>query len=360
MYVHPETIVLSEVDQVLSSSFGVEDLLAYERLCREIDEHMDAHGEKPKPESQSRAKNWFITLNNYNDDDILFLRGLTENKSVKHKCVYVLFGREVCPTTGTKHIHAVLYFTERIRFNQVVKDVFGHNRCHIEVAKDLNRLDKYIKKDGDFEEYGSRLTKQGDRNDLQRFMNDVKDGLLNGKDIREQYPEICAKYPQFVMQYVQDHSPGVIVEPYPLFEWQQNLYEKLKHKPDNREILFLVDLNGNSGKSWFCHYYGMLHTDSQVLLPGKKADMAFILDTFIRVLFIDAPRSKQGEYLQYDFLEEVKNGIVPCPKYASCNKIFASGPPHVVVCMNEFPDMKKLSADRYHIIEVSRDDVATV
>ena len=67
------------------------------------------------------------------------------------------------------------------------------------------------------------------------------------------------------------------------------------------------------------------------------------------VLF-DCPRSKQGEYIQYDFLEEVKNGYVFSGKYEPRIKRFKV--PHVVVAMNEYPDMEKLSADRYNIITI--------
>lgn len=78
--------------------------------------------------------------------------------------------------------------------------------------------------------------------------------------------------------------------------------------------------------------------------------MAYALDLSTTVLFVDAPRSKQGEYIQYDFLEEAKNGYVFSPKYESRMKILPKM--HVCVFMNERPDMHKLSQDRYHIIEI--------
>ena len=67
--------------------------------------------------------------------------------------------------------------------------------------------------------------------------------------------------------------------------------------------------------------------------------MTYFLDTSIRVLFIDAPRSKQ-EHLQYDFLEEVKNGYIFSSKYKSRIKRLQNV--HLVVLMNEAPDMTKL------------------
>ncbi len=122
---------------------------------------------------------------------------------------------------------------------------------------------------------------------------------------------------------------------------------------NDRTITFLVDTVGNSGKTWFSHYYASLHANVQVLLPGKKADMAYALDSTIRVLFVDAPRSKQGEFIQYDFLEDVKNGYVFSPKYESRVKHLSKV--HVVVNMNEMPDPHKLSHDRYNIIHVNNE-----
>ncbi len=75
--------------------------------------------------------------------------------------------------------------------------------------------------------------------------------------------------------------------------------------------------------------------------------MAFALEEDRRVIFFDCARSKQGVFLQYDFLEQVKNGMVFSPKFDSRFKY--SKPPHVVVLMNEHPDMSRLSADRYRI-----------
>lgn len=78
--------------------------------------------------------------------------------------------------------------------------------------------------------------------------------------------------------------------------------------------------------------------------------MAYALDPTIRVLFMDAPRSKQGEFIMYDFLEDLKNGFVFSSKYESRVKRLARV--HIVVNMNEHPDMTKLSADRYHVITI--------
>lgn len=75
--------------------------------------------------------------------------------------------------------------------------------------------------------------------------------------------------------------------------------------------------------------------------------MAYVVREECKTFFLDCPRSKQGEFIQYDFLEELKNGYLFSPKYESKVKTFKT--PHVVVFMNEHPDMEKLSNDRYSI-----------
>lgn len=113
----------------------------------------------------------------------------------------------------------------------------------------------------------------------------------------------------------------------------------------------MVDKKGNQGKSWFAQYYYQTHPGTcQIIVPGKKADMALVINPDCRVFFFDCPRSKQGDFIQYDFLEELKNGYIFSGKYESCMKRLET--PHIVVLMNEEPDTHKLSKDRYKIINL--------
>jgi hypothetical protein len=114
-----------------------------------------------------------------------------------------------------------------------------------------------------------------------------------------------------------------------------------------RTVQFIVDVTGNNGKTWFAHWYASRNANCQNQSPGKHTDMAYILRTDIRVLILDAPRSKQGEFIQYDFLDDIKNGYVFSPKYESAIKTLQKV--HVVVLMNKPPDLTKLSADRFDI-----------
>lgn len=288
----------------------------------------------------SRAKHWCFTLNNYTQENV---DHIIDNAA---EFDYVVFGREI-GDSGTPHLQGFVSFPTRVRRTVCIEKI---GQAHFTVARSVDNSIQYCKKDGDFVEIGNKPSGSGSRNDLEAFKAAVVNGCLDLKKLRADFSEVVAKYPKFVHDFVQDNAPKKMVEVFPLRPWQSALYDSLKLSPDPRTIFFIVDPVGNAGKSWFGHYYTFMHENSQVLLPGKKADMAYALDPLIRVLFVDAPRSKQGEYLQYDFLEDVKNGFVFCSKYES--RVKQMSPCHVVVFMNEEPDMNKLSKDRYVIRRV--------
>lgn len=268
-----------------------------------------------------------------------------QTESPNSEAAFLIFGKEI-GKQGTPHLQGFVSFRSRKRLNQVI-NLLG--QCHCSIAKYISESIEYCKKEKDYFEFGEKPKGRGNRSDLSSFMNAVREGLKDLKEVRNTFPEVYAKYPRFCIEYIKDHEDTPTVQDHPLREWQKNLNEKLKGPIDSREIIFLVDIKGNSGKSWFFRYYTTLHKkNSQIILPCKKQDMAFLLRNDNRVVFFDCPRSKQGEFIQYDFLEEIKNGIVISPKYESMMKTFTC--PHVVVAMNEYPNMEMLSADRYHVI----------
>ena len=63
----------------------------------------------------SRAKNWCFTVNNYTDDNIAHLRSLGDNDVVS----YIIFGKEVAPTTNTPHLQGYIALKKQTRLNQV-------------------------------------------------------------------------------------------------------------------------------------------------------------------------------------------------------------------------------------------------
>lgn len=316
------------------------------------------------PGQGPKAKQWCFTLNNYTPDDVDRLASSNDGSPTNPDVTYIVFGREV-GASGTPHLQGTICLRSR-KYRSQVKQLIGHNP-HLEVVQDLARSIEYCKKDDPNPiELGTppaQATKKGDKRcDIEDFKTTVKEGVYDLRELRELHSKVVAMYPEFVNDYIQDQKPKVTIDAHQLRPWQEKLYHKLTVQPTTteelkrfkREIIFIVDLAGNKGKSWFARYYCNLHDNAQILVPGKKADMTLVVNEDNRVFFMDCPRSKQGDFIQYDFLEELKNGMIFSPKYRSRVKTLQV--PHVVVCMNEFPDMTKLSVDRYSVTVLNADD----
>lgn len=314
-----------------------------------------------------RYRHWAFTYNNYTDDDV---DRISIKLGDKKRVTYAIFGKEVAKT-GTPHLQGYVSFKDPVT-SMFIMDYIGRCYTRKAVYPAWNNY-KYCSKEGDYKEFGElslrsndsdkkrKAGNQGERMDLIKFKKCVKaleTQDVDKKELRDEHSSIAAQYPRFFEDYINDHcNVAPPVEKYPLRKWQAKLYEKLKHAPDKRKITFIVDVDGNSGKSWFAQYYQEFHEkDTFICNPAKKVDMAFLVPIpGPRVVFMDAPRSKQGEFIQYDFLEELKNGFVVSTKYTPVLKRFHS--PHIVVSMNEMPDLTKLSADRYDIMEITKADL---
>jgi len=249
--------------------------------------------------------------------------------------------------SGTPHLQGYLIFKQMKRLSALKKIL---PTAHWEIAKGSSlQASDYCKKDGDYVESGTFPKNSGKRNDLEDFKLAVKEGVLDRKRLREEFSEVMAKYPRFVNEYIRDQIPAPNVPAFPLYEWQAELNHRLLLPPDDRKIIFVVDKQGNKGKTWFAKYYCSLHANAQLMEPSKKADMAYALQDDLRVLFVNVTRQQQ-EHFQYSFFESLKDGHVFSPKYESCTRKFPNV--HVVVLMNQHPNESLLSVDRLDIIEL--------
>lgn len=300
----------------------------------------------------SRVKNWCFTLNNYSDAEYHAIFPPVENGPQRLSTLldYACVGKEIGPT-GTSHLQGFVCLRIRGRLS-TVRSLLP--RAHWEVARTVEAAIDYCKKDGNFQELGSKPTEigRGRRNDLDAFKAAVLAGVRCRKELREDFSHVCAQYPKFVESYLRDQFEPPPVQLHPLRPWQQRMVDISNGEIDPRTIYFVVDEEGNSGKSWLAAYLEAHSTRRvQVMKPGKIVDMAYEFNEETEVFILDCPRAKQGDFIQYDFLESLKDGRVFSPKYESRTKKFV--PPHVFVFMNESPDMEKLSADRYILVDTS-------
>lgn len=73
---------------------------------------------------------------------------------------YLTFGREVAPTTGTRHLQGYVYFQDAKSLKSVRRLLLG---AHVEIARSISPAIVYCQKDGDFAEFGVRPMDDQDR-----------------------------------------------------------------------------------------------------------------------------------------------------------------------------------------------------
>lgn len=296
-----------------------------------------------------QSKRWCFTINNPVPADEERLTTLANGENV----TYLVFGRETA-ATGTPHLQGFVTFAVNCRFRRA-KGYIGET-AHIEVARGTSlQAANYCKKEGNFEEFGDLPGRnQGRRTDIDEF----KDWVLgqatkpSARLVAENFPGLYLKYGR-VMELVDALYPELPLRQGVPRAWQADLAQELAGDADDRTVVFIVDPIGGRGKSWFIQwYYTNDRTNTQILRIGKRDDLAHAVDDSKSVFLIDIPRS-ESEFLQYSILEQLKDRLVFSPKYSSRMKVLTKTP-HVVVFMNENPDLNKLSTDRYDVREISQ------
>lgn len=257
---------------------------------------------------------------------------------------YMCFQREICPKSGRHHWQGYIHYKSPVTL-QLVRREF--DKDHVETAqKGISANRNYCRKsktaiEGTFEEHGA-IPAQGQRTDWEAFKQDVKDGKSE-LELADNHTDLLGRYPggysRILAMFRPRPSFGGILR-----EWQETLCDELMKKPDDRKVLWYVDECGGTGKSWMARWC-LCNMQADLYTGGKVADVAYAC-TEKSIQLFDLSREK-SEFFSYDAIEQLKNGCIFSPKYESGLKVFAV--PHVVVFANWWPDMKKLSADRWEI-----------
>ncbi|ASH99186.1 replication-associated protein [Giant panda circovirus 2] len=297
------------------------------------------------------CRSWCFTLN-YNadtyDGHLSTLQALAATLAVD----YLLYGRESAPTTGQRHLQGYIVFSSRRGLNAVRALLPG---AHFERAKGSHKQNyDYCTKDGDFEESGELPADKGGKRpclwESYREWCKSLDHIPSDLEIVESFPALYGRYRSACRSIADLYCPRPTIRVGELRDWQSELEQRLEDEPDDRTVEFFVDVAGGVGKSWFCGYLFSKLKDVQVLGPGKRDDLAHVIDVGSRIFLFNVPR-KSMEFLNYGFLESLKDRMVFSPKYESQMKILKHKC-HVIVMCNEMPDMEKMSADRYVIHEL--------
>lgn len=136
-------------------------------------------------------------------------------------------------------------------------------------------------------------------------------------------------------------------EPY---GWQKEVLEILERPIDNRKVFWFWSEKGNIGKSALVRFLVIKH--KAFLVGNKAADMKSALATVAKekkiemptLIMMDVPRTC-SDYVSYQGIEEIKNGIFFSPKFES--GMVCMNSPHFIVFANVEPKYEQLSADRW-------------
>lgn len=243
------------------------------------------------------AKNWCFTYNNY-DDAPMFSELL---KGVARRFIF----QEETGEEGTPHLQGFVEFEWKCRPKEKVKIP----KIHWEIARDVGMSINYCSK------------------------TDTRTGKI------------------FNFRIPVPREINIITN---LFDWQLDIVEICENVPNDRTINWYWEEKGGIGKTVFCKY--MVWHYHALVLSGKSADMKYGIIKYVEkngqypaVIIFDIPRSCL-DYLSYQGIEEVKNGLFFSSKYES--DMVIGNCPHIICFANEAPKYGKLSEDRWVVTEL--------
>lgn len=145
------------------------------------------------------------------------------------------------------------------------------------------------------------------------------------------------------------------------YPWQADLYKIffeddilfVKSPESTRQIIWVYDSGGNSGKSLFTKWLCFRNSDVTKIAFGSAQQLrSAIVSVGPRLMYIiDIPRTLgEDDSLKniYSVIEDIKNGYVVSSFYGTHKEIMMTSP-HVLIFSNSLPDTKYLSRDRWII-----------
>ena len=146
-----------------------------------------------------------------------------------------------------------------------------------------------------------------------------------------------------------------------LRKWQEDAM-KFFNSPTQRQVIWITDQSGGKGKTFFQKYVVGYFGRSRVVtldLRVKHANACNILKKLplatIDIFLFNDVRSQYGEDLNvYKLLEDIKDGQATTSKYDNDNIQFKT-PNTVMIFSNEYPNLNRLTNDRWLVLHPNND-----
>ena len=206
----------------------------------------------------SKYRRWAFTINNYNvEEPWRTVETLSEQKTIK----FLVVGRELAPSTGTRHLQGYVEYFSCRSFQGVTRHLYSifEGNAHIKVAHSstTENYEYCTKEDSD------PFVFKGQKKDNATTVEKATIGEM-AEMAAKQGTEACKT--AFGMDYYvskqavdkaanavrSDLALTVLKEQFEnatLKPWQ-DMVMKLIELQGDREILFVVDEQGNQGKTW--------------------------------------------------------------------------------------------------------------
>jgi hypothetical protein len=144
-------------------------------------------------------------------------------------------------------------------------------------------------------------------------------------------------------------------------DWQKEIIEEIKSRPDPRRVVWIYDPSGNAGKSFLTKHLGQ-YRGAFVSTKANTYHVATALDEFISkngqdsvlVVIFNFTRQQENHKI-YQALEELKDGMMTAEKYKGKTMFFPN--PHLICMANYIPDITSMSPDRWDIRALQYDTV---
>lgn len=298
---------------------------------------------KPTMSQMNQRINWLFTLNNYNHHDINRVDGMFPMFAK-----YVIYGKDIAGS-GTPHLQGYVQLTYKQRLSIMKSRLPKAHWTPADGTAEQNVT--YCSKDGSVTTHGTLTTKGSKSYKILQAMRSMledpsKESMSD--DLQAPYIHNATKLNFAIMEKKRDIMKSKLRSEMQvdLRKWQRIAVDLLDRQSP-REILFVIDDTGSSGKTWLGKW--LLFNRDCCITRTTTASAVFYKWTMEQYVVFDLSRDKQ-DTINYDSIEEMKDGIVTSTKYQVVDKFCANV--KVIVFMNQKPDMTKLSEDRYAILNI--------
>lgn len=244
---------------------------------------------------------WVFTINNWKQDHVDAFIKSGNDGSIKY-----VFQEEI-GESGTPHLQGFIQFSKKQR----PLEFFGFKDIHWEKCKDIKASIAYCSK--------------ADTATGKKWIHGIK-----------------------------IEKPIKTLADDQLYTWQKDILEVIQRDPDDRTIHWYWEPVGNCGKSAFAKYLAIKY--DAMILSGKGSDCKYAIckwyetkNYYPEIIVYDIPRV-MNDYISYDALESIKNGVFFSGKYEACQVIMNS--PHIICFSNQMPELDKMSIDRWNVTKI--------